>query len=107
MSRDGGTPMLERISFCSFAIGLALASASGCGAGDGAFQEDIGQVGIYLSSVPSNGTCLRFTTTAGSRSVQQSFDAVAGGPLVAALHGLPYGQSLSISAEAFDGACSA
>src|SRR6266545_3137846 len=90
---------------------LALLSAGftlvmlGCGPSADMAGEDVGQIGIRLTSVPSDGTCLRFTTTAGSRSFQQTFDGVADSALTAALHGLPYNQSLSIFAEAFAGSC--
>jgi hypothetical protein len=89
-------------------IGFALITTLGCGSSmDAEGGEAVGQIGISLTSVPSDGTCIRFTTTAGSRSFQQSFDAVADSPLTAALHGLPYNQTLSIFAEAFAGSCSA
>jgi hypothetical protein len=89
-------------------IGFALVTTLGCGSSmDAEGGEAVGQIGISLSSVPSDGTCIRFTTTAGTRSFQQSFDAVADSPLTAALHGLPYNQTLSIFAEAFAGTCSA
>jgi hypothetical protein len=89
-------------------IGFALAMTLGCGSpADTAGGEDLGQIGILLKSVPSDGTCVRFTTTAGTRSFQQTFDAAPDQALTAALHGLPYNQSLSIFAEAFAGSCSA
>src|SRR5262245_47981270 len=86
-------------------IGLPLAMSLGCGPAAALGGEEVGQIGIRLTSVPSDGTCLRFTTTAGTRSFQQTFDGVADSPLTAALHGLPYNQSLSIFAEAFAGSC--
>src|SRR5262245_41180225 len=70
-----------------FCIGLGFVTTFGCGSPMGAWEgEEVGQIGIALSSVPSDGTCLRFTTTAGTRSFQQTFDAVADSPLTAALH---------------------
>src|SRR5258706_10072605 len=100
--------MITRTWLRTFPIGFAFVTALSCGAPMGAEEtEDVGQVGISLTSVPSDGTCIRFTTTAGTRSFQQSFDAVADSPLTAALHGLPYNQTLSIFAEAFAGTCSA
>ncbi|HVZ72322.1 MAG TPA: choice-of-anchor D domain-containing protein [Polyangia bacterium] len=72
----------------------------------GASGDGLGVVRAALTNVPSNAPCVRFTTTAGAQTITQSFD-VTGSTLTATLDGLPFGQSLSISAAAFGAACSA
>lgn len=67
--------------------------------------EDVGVVKVALFNVPTNGTCLRFTTIGGPRTVTQKVDAPSGGDLMTTLQGLPFGPALSISADAFAGTC--
>jgi hypothetical protein len=66
------------------------------------------QIQAALTDVPQNVGCIRFTTVAGTRTLQQTFDVTAGGSgMTLPIQGLPYSQSLTISAEAFAGGCSA
>ena len=60
--------MMNRTGLCLLSMTFGLATSLGCGSsGDAEGGEDFGQVGILLTSVPSDGTCVRFTTTAGTR----------------------------------------
>jgi hypothetical protein len=89
-------------------IGAALAAVAGCDQpAEGVDPADLAVVSAAVTQVPSNGTCVRFTTMGGPNLIQQTFDGTTGMPLTATLNGLPYGRALSITADAFPGACSA
>jgi hypothetical protein len=89
-------------------LAAALAGLTGCEQPpEAADPADLAVVSAAVTQVPSNGTCVRFTTIGGPTPIQQTFDGTTGMPLTATLNGLPYGRALTITADAFAGACSA
>jgi hypothetical protein len=95
------------------AAALVVLAATGCGlpdddaGGEPGPGDGLGTIEAALASVPSNATCIRFTTLTGGRTYQQLFTVTPGQPATLTVTGLPSGQILSITADAFPLACSA
>jgi hypothetical protein len=93
-----------RISWLATAIVLSL----GCqliGRQRNAATDETAEVSINLTQIPGDVSCARITA-AGTRTVQQSFDLMAGGSAALAMSGLLVGEVV-FSAQTFSTACAA
>jgi len=93
------------LSFAGCLALLGAVSVIGCNGAGGTGDGDRGSATIALTQVPPDVTCIRITV-AGSRTVQKSFNVIAGQSSVLALTGLPTGDD-TFTGEAFSVACAA
>jgi len=96
---------LPTFMLASLLAGLAASCAPSVD--DNGASPDNERVQVALTAIPAATQCVRFTTLAGGRTFEQTFNVVGAPSLTAMVQGLPAGQALTISADAFAVACTA